>query len=383
MKYTLIIDGHNFLFRSLYVLPQKKNKKILSDKESKDLFVSKLSQNMNSVIREMEPLVDRCILTLDSRSWRNDIESDVDYKGTRNQEDTIDWDGFKECMDLFVKDIEKYNITVSKTGSAEADDLIFMWSTALNSKNIPVIIYTSDKDMLQLVSANNNACDTLLWSDVTRKLYVPENFSNIIKNDSTSFMESFMKGSTTVDIYDRFANLEQSIRKRKLEKIEVDNIKFIYVKILIGDKSDNISSIYSYEKNGRIYNVTEAKAEKILEKYIKHTGELNMECLFVDDALSDLAKACVEIINGAEYESVLKNIKRNINYMVLSKQVLPIEVSEKIMTDIRSLAKKMKHIDFSQVIKTDESVIKRTEKLFKDADDSDMSFIKKTEKSLF
>lgn len=383
MKYTLIIDGHNFLFRCLYVLPQKKNKKILSDKESKDLFVSKLSQNMNSVIREMEPLVDRCILTLDSRSWRNDIESDVDYKGTRNQEDTIDWDGFKECMDLFVKDIEKYNITVSKTGSAEADDLIFMWSTALNSKNIPVIIYTSDKDMLQLVSANNNACDTLLWSDVTRKLYVPENFSNIIKNDSTSFMESFMKGSTTVDIYDRFANLEQSIRKRKLEKIEVDNIKFIYVKILIGDKSDNISSIYSYEKNGRIYNVTEAKAEKILEKYIKHTGELNMECLFVDDALSDLAKACVEIINGAEYESVLKNIKRNINYMVLSKQVLPIEVSEKIMTDIRSLAKKMKHIDFSQVIKTDESVIKRTEKLFKDADDSDMSFIKKTEKSLF
>lgn len=383
MKYTLIIDGHNFLFRCLYVLPQKKNKKILSDKESKDLFVSKLSQNMNSVIREMEPLVDRCILTLDSRSWRNDIESDVDYKGTRNQEDTIDWDGFKECMDLFVKDIEKYNITVSKTGSAEADDLIFMWSTALNSKNIPVIIYTSDKDMLQLVSANNNGCDTLLWSDVTRKLYVPENFSNIIKNDSTSFMESFMKGSTTVDIYDRFANLEQSIRKRKLEKIEVDNIKFIYVKILIGDKSDNISSIYSYEKNGRIYNVTEAKAEKILEKYIKHTGELNMECLFVDDALSDLAKACVEIINGAEYESVLKNIKRNINYMVLSKQVLPIEVSEKIMTDIRSLAKKMKHIDFSQVIKTDESVIKRTEKLFKDADDSDMSFIKKTEKSLF
>jgi len=383
MKYTLIIDGHNFLFRSLYVLPQKKNKKLLSDKESKDLFVSKLSQNMNSVIREMESLVDRCILTLDSRSWRNDIDSDVDYKGTRNQEDTIDWDGFKECMDLFVKDIEKYNITISKTGSAEADDLIFMWSSALNSKNIPVIIYTSDKDMLQLVGANNNGCDTLLWSDVTRKLYVPENFSNIIKNDSTSFMESFMKGSTTVDIYDRFANLEQSIRKRKLEKIEVNNIKFIYVKVLIGDKSDNISSIYSYEKNGRIYNVTEAKAEKILEKYIEHTGELNIECLFVDDALSDLAKACVEIINGAEYESVLKNIKRNINYMVLSKQVLPIEVSEKIMTDIRSLAKKMKHIDFSQVIKTDEPVIKRTEKLFKDADDSDMSFIKKTEKSLF
>ena len=96
MKYTLIIDGHNFLFRSLYVLPQKKNEKLLSDKESKDLFVSKLEQNLNAIIREMEPLVDRCILTLDSRSWRNDLKTNVEYKGTRKQDETIDWLGFDE-----------------------------------------------------------------------------------------------------------------------------------------------------------------------------------------------------------------------------------------------------------------------------------------------
>jgi len=383
MKYTLIIDGHNFLFRSLYVLPQKKGDKILSDEESKKLFVSKLSQNLNAVMREMEPLVNRCVLTLDSRSWRNDIESDIDYKGNRTQDDVIDWDGFKECMDLFVKESEKYNITVSKTGSAEADDLIFMWSSALNAKNIPVIIYTSDKDMLQLVGANQNGCDILLWSDVTKKIYVPDNFSDIVKMDSTSFMESFMKGSATVDIYDRFANLEQCIRKRKLEKIEIDNTKFIYTKILVGDKSDNISSIYSYEKNGRNYNVTEAKAEKILEKYVEKTGELNIECLYVDDALSVLANSCVEVLNGAEYDDVMKKLKRNINYMVLSKMVIPKDVSEKIMSDIKYLAKRMKSVDFTKVSKTDETIIKKTEKVFSDVSENDMSFIKKTEKSLF
>lgn len=383
MKYTLIIDGHNFLFRSLYVLPQKKGAKLLSDEESRKLFTAKLSQNINTVLRDMEPLVDRCVIAMDSRSWRNDIDSDVDYKGTRRQDETIDWDGFKECSDKFIAETAKYNIVVSKTGSAEADDLIFIWATALNAKNYPVIIYTSDKDMLQLVTANASGCDILLWSDVTKKLYVPSNFSDIVKNDGESFMESFMKGAATVDIYDRFANLEQCVRKRKLEKVEVDRDRYIYTKILVGDKSDNISSVYSYEKNGRTFNVTEAKAAKILEKYTEKSGPLNAECMFVDDALYALADACVETVNGAERDSVMKNLKRNINYMVLSKQVIPENVVNKIADDIKALAKKLRPIDFSRVSRSEEPVIKKSETVFGDVSDSDMSFIKNPEKSLF
>ncbi len=382
MKYTLLIDGHNFLFRSLYVLPQKKNKKLLSDNESCDLFVSKLSQNINAVLREMEPLVDRCILTLDSRSWRNDLKL-VDYKGTRKQDESIDWSGFDNCIEKFVKDIEKYNIVLSKTKQAEADDLIFMWSTLLNSKNIPVIIYSSDRDMLQLVSTHSSGTDTLLWSDVTKKIYVPKDFDKLVHNESESFMESFIKGSSSVDIYDRFANLEQSIRKRKLDKIEIDSVKFIFNKVLVGDKSDNISSIYTYEKNGRTYNVTEAKAEKILEKFVEKTGSLNPEYLYTEDTLEVLANACVEVIPNSTHDDVLSAIKRNIKYMVLSKQVIPEEVSNNMLENIRALAKSMKRINYSNVSRNDDFVVKRTENVFKGVDDSDMSFIKKPEKSLF
>lgn len=383
MKYTLIIDGHNFLFRSLYVLPQKKNEKLLSDKESKDLFVSKLEQNLNSVIREMEPLVDRCILTLDSRSWRNDLKTNVEYKGTRKQDETIDWSGFDECVTKFIKFSEKFNITLSKTKSTEADDLIFMWSNMLSNKGIPVIIYTSDRDMLQLVCANASGADVILWSDVTKKIYIPKDFDKLAKNDSESFMEMFSKGGSAVDIYDRFANLEQSIRKRKLEKIETDCVQFIYNKVLVGDKSDNISSVYSYEKNGRTYNVTDAKAEKIIEKFIEKTGTLNPEFLFNEETLAVLAESCVETLSGAEQANVLENIKRNIKYMVLSKRVIPEEVTELMTQDIKALAKTMKRIDFSKVSKSDEPVIKRSENIFKGVDSTDMSFIKKPEKSLF
>ena len=79
----------------------------------------------------------------------------------------------------------------------------------------------------------------------------------------------------------------------------------------------------------------------------------------------------------------LKNIKRNIKYMVLSKRVIPEDVTERITADIKNLAKSMKRIDFSKVSESDEPVIKKTESVFSGTETSDMSFIKKSEKTLF
>lgn len=383
MKYTLIIDGHNFLFRSLYVLPQKKGVKILSDKESKDMFVSKLEQNINAVLRDMEPVIDRCIIALDSQSWRKSIDSDVDYKGTRHQEDTIDWDGFSECMHTFVDGLGKYNITVSKTKMAEADDLIFYWSHLLNNKGIPVIIYSSDKDMLQIVGVTDKKTDTILYSDVTKKIYVPVGFEKLAKNDCVSVYDTFVAGGI-YDIYDRFAHLKVLVSKRKLEMIEVDADRFRFVKVLTGDKSDNISSIYSYEKNGRTFNVTEAKAEKILEDFTSKVGALNSEYLYVDDTIGVLAESCSSVLKlEGENENIAKNIRRNVKYMMLSLNAIPAEVSENMLSDIRELAKKMKKVDFSSAHTAPESIIKKTAGIFKGVDTSDMSFIKPDKNSLF
>lgn len=383
MKYTLIIDGHNFLFRSLYVLPQKKGVKILSDKESKDLFVSKLEQNINAVLRDMEPIVDRCVITLDSQSWRKSILSDVDYKGTRHQEETIDWDGFAECMHNFVSGLDKYNITVSKTKQAEADDLIFYWSHLLNNKGIPVIIYSSDKDMLQIVGVTDKKTDTLLYSDVTKKIYVPVGFEKIAKQDNVSIYESFAAGAS-YEVYDRFAHLKSLINKRKLEMIEVDSEHFRFVKVLTGDKSDNISSVYSYEKNGRTFNVTEAKAEKILEDFTSKVGALNSEYLYVDDTIGVLAESCSNVLKlEGENKNVADNIRRNVKYMMLSLNVIPTDVADNMLTDIRELAKRMKRVNFTPAHTAPESIVKKTSGIFKGVDTSDMSFIKPDKNTLF
>ena len=115
MMYTLLIDGHNFMFRTMYVFPSKKNEKMLSTEESQKLFVSKLEQNLNAVLRDLENIVDRCVFIMDSASWRKTIESDVDYKGTRHQDETIDFNGFDKCTAEFMEIAKKYNVIVSKT----------------------------------------------------------------------------------------------------------------------------------------------------------------------------------------------------------------------------------------------------------------------------
>lgn len=102
-----------------------------------------------------------------------------------------------------------------------------------------------------------------------------------------------------------------------------------------------------------------------------------------DETLNVLAESCVEILPNSEVNDILEKIKRNIKYMYLSKRVIPEEITELMMNDIKVLAKNMKKINFSNVTKNDEPVIKRSENIFKGVDSTDMSFIKKPENALF
>lgn len=378
MMYTLLIDGHNFLFRTMYVFPAKKGVRMLSTEESQKLFVSKLEQNLNAVLRDLENIVDRCIFIMDSASWRKQIESDVDYKGTRHQDDTIDFDGFEKCLNQFAEILKTYNVTVSKTKRAEADDLIFYWSNILTSKGIPVIMYTSDKDMLQLVRSVNGV-PTILYSDVTKKVYTPKAFLES-EDVSETIYEAFSK-KHKIDVFDVKSQFGYLAKKRSLEMIEVDADECLFTKVIVGDKSDNISSVYSYTKNGRTFNVTEKKAEKILEIFKDKVCQLNPEYLYLDDTIGALADSCCEALGVECRNEIISNIKRNTQYIALNTNVIPDDVVKGMYDDVKVLAKNMKRVRYN-ALKAQDSVVKKTEKLFKGVDDSDMSFIKEN-KSLF
>lgn len=377
MKYTLIIDGHNFLFKTLYVLPQKKNKLLLDDKDSQELFLSKLSQNLNAVLRDMKNIINRCVFVADSHSWRKDLGGGVKYKENRTQEELINWKGWEGCVLKFMDELAKYNIVYSKTPSAEADDMIFSWVNHLSLHSTPTIMYTSDKDMLQLVRRNNDVYN-LLYSDVTKKLYVPKGFL-----DSNKPVSLFDNLNITPTDYDTFTQISYLVKKRDLEIVEVDADVCLYRKIITGDKSDNISSIYSYEKNGRVYNVTEKKADLIIEQFKENVGDLNQELLFNEDSLRTLSSITSSIVSKNENENIIfDNLKRNTKYIALSTKTLPPELISLMEANVRRGDAEMQFIDFSK-ISDKEPIIKRTERVFSSKETEDLSFIKDKNKKLF
>ena len=158
--------------------------------------------------------------------------------------------------------------------------------------------------------------------------------------------------------------------------IEVDADECLFTKVIVGDKSDNISSIYSYEKNGRTFNVTEKKAEKIIENFKGKVESLNAEYLFLDDTIKALAQSCCEVVGVDCVDKIEANIRRNTQYIVLNTNVIPSDVVSAMHEDVKSLAKEMRRVKFN-ALKPQESVVKKTEKIFKGVkDDGDLSFIK-------
>ena len=111
-RHTFVIDGNYFLFRTLY----------------------------------------------DSRSWRKDFFPEAEYKGNRKQDSNINWANFSKTTEEFIQLLSKQGVIVSKVGGAEGDDLMYAWNTESLANDKSVIMFTGDRDLVQLVnkSQNNN-----------------------------------------------------------------------------------------------------------------------------------------------------------------------------------------------------------------------------------
>ena len=75
-RFTLIIDGHNFFFRSLWsAFRQGHKNKILTSQKDVDTFEKKLMLDFCSVVKMMNPIVNDIVFVKDSHSWRKDLRA--------------------------------------------------------------------------------------------------------------------------------------------------------------------------------------------------------------------------------------------------------------------------------------------------------------------
>jgi len=133
-KHTLLIDGNYFVFSRLFVLPKPKQGKLLADDKQRAQFMRKLAIDFASEMRKLKMFVDDVVLAVDSKSWRKDLFPASDYKGTRKQNQTVDWPSVYAVYEEFQKIVASKGVTVHQIQGAEADDVIFGWSAALNAR---------------------------------------------------------------------------------------------------------------------------------------------------------------------------------------------------------------------------------------------------------
>jgi hypothetical protein len=324
----------------LFVLPRPKSGALLGDDASKGQFIRKLAIDFASEVRKMTPFINQIVFAVDSKSWRKDLFPEAQYKGTRTQDSSVDWSAVYEVYDEFKLILAKKGVIVNQVKGAEADDILFAWSTYLNTQGKNCIIWTGDRDMIQLVDYSKATDGYSLWYyNTKRKLIAFEGFNDIfsdtteleISNDDLLFnMDSPSHQS------DRIKNeMIDWMKKNSIEVEEINCDRFVFQKILMGDKSDNIKSVVTYQKpmkNGkdRTFSITDKQAEVILEQYIKEEGEFVIDHMFNKTQVDKIVNLIYRIIGHDTQVNILNRFNQNLDLMLLHYNTIPEPIQQEI-----------------------------------------------------
>lgn len=343
---TLCIDGNYFIYSRLHVLPKPKktsmvidgktiSTRLLDDKKEMATFMRKLATDFASEMRKFKNLISRVVFVVDSKSWRKDFNSD--YKANRKFSDDINMEHVHEIMRAFQVILEDRGVIVEQVPGAEGDDMIFAWSTYLNSIGEDCIMWTGDKDLKQLVNYNNATESFSLWYDNTRnRMGVYPGFDKWLEQ---------VDEEVEIDIFDVSddvisPNKKQMIKdlinysKLKVEKVFCD--EFSFIKILTGDKGDNVSSVVlKPSKNGvKNFKISENKAQEILTRFKSKNRRFSSSYLFNESYKKDIVRYIKEVMSIDMCESeIMEGLERNINLILLHVETIP-EAIQHSMFDV-------------------------------------------------
>ena len=405
-RHTFVIDGNYFLFRTLYVLPRKSKKtEMLATDEDAIVFMRKLATDFAYQIRLFEGLIDKVVWTIDSRSWRKDFYPDAEYKGNRKQDSSINWKNFSKVTEEFTQLLIKQGVIYSKINGAEGDDLMYAWNTESLANDKSVIMFTGDRDLVQLVNRSQiNATHTILFSPAHKKMYTYQGFSEwLTTEDEVSSKDIFdvLKVSASPEAQSKKL-LSSIIAKKKVSVIEVDPEEFRFRKVLTGDSGDNVPPAYWHTSttNGktRRYGVSEGKATAIIDEFKLKHGTLSHMYLYEDGYITDLANILIKHMKAKHMsrEQIITNLKSNVNLMVLSSHTIPegildemfksvesqINVNELVLPNVSTMKKIVEGTKYDG---DDNSAFKASFFKGDNDNDNDMSFItnKKTKGKIF
>jgi len=312
----LIIDGNYILSKNTFTLHKK------------NLLFGALHKSLENTInnyRKWYPFAN-VYLVSDSKekSWRKQLTSS--YKATRKKDSDIDWSFVYTAYGEF-KDSMKGLVKVLEAPHVEGDDWISFLVTKANREGRSSIIVSNDYDIKQIV---NYGLDPLFINIMTNemynkeKLFLPKNYQIFLNKVSKLPSDDIFNLNDNTDfllLLDRFIN--------KYEINEINPVESLMVKIISGDTSDNIGSVWSVVKNGKKRGIGSKGAQSIYDEYISEFGELNLGDPDLYENIADLICEKKKL-SKTQIESIVENIKDNMKLIDLRMHNLPGEIVEKM-----------------------------------------------------
>lgn len=312
----LVIDGNYILSRLVFTLHKN------------NLLFGALHKSLENAInnyRKWYPFAN-VYLVSDSKekSWRKQLTKA--YKSNRKKDNDIDWafvysayDEFKQSMSSIVKILEAPHV--------EGDDWISFLTSKANAEGRSTIIVSNDHDIKQIVGYSTEP----LWINIMtnemynkEKLFMPKNyqiFISEVKNLPNDDIFNLNDNSDYLNLLNRFLT--------KYEIVEIDPMESLVVKIISGDQSDNIGSVWSQVKNGKKRGIGAKGAKSIYDNYIVEFGEVNLEDPDLYENIADLICEKKKL-SKTQIESIVENIQGNVKLIDLRLDNLPREIIEKM-----------------------------------------------------
>jgi len=316
MLVDLIIDG-NFILSKLVFTLHKNN-----------LLFGALHQSLENTIknyRKWYPFAN-IYLVSDSKekSWRKQLTSA--YKATRKKDSDIDWTFVYQTYGEFKESIQP-TCKILEAPHIEGDDWISFLVEKANNEGRSTIIVSNDYDIKQIV---NFGLEPLYINIMTNemfnkeKLFLPINYQIFLNkvsklpnddifnlNDNTEFLA----------LLDRFIT--------KYEIVEINPVESLIIKIISGDTSDNIESVWSQVKNGKKRGIGSKGAKGIYDTYITEFGEINLSDPDLHENIADLICEKKKL-SKSKIEDIVYNIKGNFKLIDLRLHNLPTDIIDKM-----------------------------------------------------
>jgi len=315
MQLNLIMDG-NFLLSKLVFTLHKNN-----------LLFGALYNSLENTINNYKkwyPFTN-VYLVSDSKekSWRKQLLGD--YKSQRKKDSDIDWAFVYKTYDEFKSKLQGVKILEAPT--IEGDDWISFLISESNKMNQSNVVISNDHDIKQLLSFN---LDPLWINFMTNemynqeKLFLPKNYQLFVdkvnklpNNDIFNLNDN----SDFLRLFNRFTN--------KYQINEIDSLQSLIIKVISGDVSDNIQSVFQVTKNGKTRGIGSKGAYSIFEEYHSEFGDPSLQDpdLFenIADIICDKKKVSKSNIN-----KIVTRIKENMVLVDLRLESLPTEIVNKM-----------------------------------------------------